>query len=102
VATGETYSIKEFLDIAFHRVNLEWQDYVEFDPRYLRPAEVELLIGDPSKAKNVLGWQPSISFEQLVMLMVEADLKALNLVPLNGHTAQPVLDQATIRQRAGV
>jgi len=102
VATGEAYSIKEFLDIAFRHVNLDWQDYVEFDSRYLRPAEVDLLIGDPTKVKQKLSWQPSVTFEQLVMLMVEADLKALNLVPLNGHTPQFVLDQATIRQRTGV
>ncbi len=79
IATGETYSIKEFLDIAFGHVNLNWQDYVAFDPRYLRPAEVDLLIGDPSKAKTKLGWQPSVDFEGLVKLMVNADLTALNL-----------------------
>ncbi len=79
IATGETYSIKEFLDIAFGHVNLNWQDYVAFDPRYLRPAEVELLIGDPSKAKAQLGWQPSVDFEGLVKLMVNADLTALDL-----------------------
>jgi GDPmannose 4,6-dehydratase len=55
VATGETHSIREFLDISFAYVNLNWQDYVEFDPRYLRPAEVDLLMGDPSKAKQKLG-----------------------------------------------
>ena len=97
IATGETHSIKEFLDLAFGYVNLDWQNYVEFDERYLRPAEVELLIGDPSKAKQKLGWEPSVSFEQLVQLMVEADLKALGLIPLNGSTAQPVTDPATIR-----
>lgn len=98
VATGETHSIREFLDIAFSYVNLNWQDYVEFDERYLRPAEVDLLIGDPAKAKQKLGWEPSVTFEQLVTLMVEADLKALGLVPLNGHTPQVIQDFATIRQ----
>jgi GDPmannose 4,6-dehydratase len=98
VATGETYSIREFLDIAFGYVNLDWRDYVEFDERYLRPAEVELLIGDPAKAKQKLGWNPSVSFEGLVQLMVEADLKALGLVPLNGHAVQQINDLATIRQ----
>ncbi|NEQ22564.1 MAG: GDP-mannose 4,6-dehydratase [Microcoleus sp. SIO2G3] len=98
IATGETYSIKEFLEIAFRHVNLNWQDYVEFDPRYLRPAEVDLLIGDPTKAKQQLGWEPSVTFRELVTLMVEADLKALGLVPLNGHQPQSVIDQATIRQ----
>ncbi|MGI0484403.1 GDP-mannose 4,6-dehydratase [Pantanalinema rosaneae CENA516] len=101
IATGETHSVQEFLDIAFGYVNLNWQEYVEFDDRYLRPAEVDLLIGDPSKAKQVLGWQPSVTFEQLVYLMVEADLKALGLVPLSGHIRQPVLDHATVRQSAG-
>ncbi|MFQ3627258.1 MAG: GDP-mannose 4,6-dehydratase [Cyanobacteriota bacterium] len=101
VATGETHEVREFLELAFGYVNLNWQDYVEFDERYLRPAEVDLLIGDPSKAKAKLGWQPSVSFEQLVYLMVEADLKALGLIPLNGNSAQPVLDHATIRQAAG-
>jgi GDPmannose 4,6-dehydratase len=86
------------LDLAFGYVNLNWQEYVEFDERYLRPAEVELLIGDPSKAKQKLGWEPSVSFPQLVQLMVEADLKALGLIPLNGHHMQPVSDQATVRQ----
>jgi GDPmannose 4,6-dehydratase len=90
--------VQEFLDLAFGYVNLNWQDYVEFDERYLRPAEVDLLIGDPTKAKQTLGWEPSVSFEQLVSLMVEADLKALGLVPLNGNRIQSVVDQATVRQ----
>ena len=97
VATGETHAISEFLDLAFSYVNLDWHDYVEFDSRYLRPAEVELLIGDPAKVKQKLGWEPSVTFEQLVYLMVEADLKALGLVPLNGHTIQSVSDNATVR-----
>lgn len=79
VATGETHSVREFLEIAFGYANLTWQDYVEFDQRYLRPAEVELLIGDPAKAKRQLGWEPSITFEELVALMVDADLQALGL-----------------------
>jgi GDPmannose 4,6-dehydratase len=75
---------------------------VEFDERYLRPAEVELLIGDPSKAKQKLGWEPSVSFPQLVQLMVEADLKALGLIPLNGSVAQVVTDRATLRQHSAL
>jgi len=102
VATGETHSIKEFLDIAFGYVNLDWHNYVEFDERYLRPAEVELLIGDPAKAKQKLGWEPSVTFEQLVFLMVEADLRAHGLVPLNGHMIQPVSDHATVRQETSL
>jgi GDPmannose 4,6-dehydratase len=84
VATGETYQIREFLDIAFSYVNLDWQDYVAFDSRYLRPTEVDLLIGDPSKTKQKLGWQPSVTFEELVKLMVNADLAALNLPAPDG------------------
>ncbi|HEY9863473.1 MAG TPA: GDP-mannose 4,6-dehydratase [Candidatus Obscuribacterales bacterium] len=77
VATNETHSIREFLDIAFGHVNLDWQNYVKFDERYLRPAEVDILIGDPTKAKEKLGWEPSVTFEELVKLMVDSDLKAL-------------------------
>ena len=77
IATNETHSIREFLDIAFNHLNLDWHDFVEFDPRYLRPAEVELLIGDSTKARQQLGWEPSVTFEQLVHLMVDADIEAL-------------------------
>lgn len=101
VATGETYSVREFLELAFGYVNLSWQDYVEFDERYLRPAEVDLLIGDPEKAKQKLDWEPSVTFEELVHLMVEADLKALGLIPLNGKEQRSVLDRATVRQGFG-
>jgi GDPmannose 4,6-dehydratase len=75
VATGETWTVRDFLSRAFGRVGLKWEDYVEFDPRYLRPSEVDLLIGDPSKAKQKLGWEPRTSFDQLVNLMVDADLE---------------------------
>ena len=95
VATGETYEIKQFLDIAFAHVNLDWHDYVAFDPRYLRPAEVDLLIGDPSKAKEKLGWQPSINFEELVKLMVNADLINLGLSTPDGSTED---DYARLRR----
>jgi len=101
ISTNETHSVKEFLDIAFGHVNLNWEDYVVFDERYLRPAEVDLLIGDSTKAREKLGWEPSVTFEELVHLMVEADLKALGLIPLNGHNAQQVLDRATVRSVAG-
>ncbi|MEG4281712.1 GDP-mannose 4,6-dehydratase [Microcoleus sp. A006_D1] len=77
IATNETHSIKEFLDLAFTYVNLDWQKYVEFDERYLRPAEVELLIGDSTKARKQLNWEPSVTFQELVHLMVDADTKAL-------------------------
>ncbi|MEM9903866.1 MAG: GDP-mannose 4,6-dehydratase [Cyanobacteria bacterium P01_D01_bin.44] len=98
VATGETYSIREFLDIAFKYVNLDWNDFVKFDARYLRPAEVELLIGDPTKAKQKLGWEPSVTFEGLVKLMVDADLEAIGQKPMNGNGQAEGLDIATIRK----
>ncbi len=101
IATGETYSIREFLDLAFGYVNLDWHDYVEFDERYLRPAEVELLIGDPSKAKQKLGWEPSVTFPELVGLMVEADLQRLGLTLPDGKGAKFAPDIATIRQEIG-
>ena len=74
IATGETHSVEEFLTEAFAQVNLDWHDYVELDPKYLRPAEVDLLIGDASKAKRILGWEPKVSFKELVRLMVDADV----------------------------
>jgi len=77
VATGETHSVREFVEAAFSHVGLDWHDYVEIDPRYFRPAEVEYLRGDPSKAKRQLGWEPKVSFHDLVRMMVEADLKEL-------------------------
>jgi GDPmannose 4,6-dehydratase len=101
IATGETYSVREFLDIAFGYVNLNWQDYVEFDERYLRPAEVELLIGDSTKARQQLGWQPSVTFEELVKLMVDADMQALGLTTPNNHSTTNNGDHATIRQVLG-
>ncbi len=98
IATGETYSIRQFLDIAFDYVNLDWNDYVKFDQRYLRPAEVDLLIGDPTKAKEKLGWQQSVTFEELVKLMVDADLAALGLAPKNGQAGAELMDNAYVRQ----
>jgi len=74
IATGETHSVEEFLDLAFGRLDLDWRQHVEVDPRYYRPAEVELLLGDASKAKRMLGWEPKVGFEELVQLMVEHDL----------------------------
>ncbi len=76
IATGETHSIREFLDEAFGYVGLNWNRYVEIDPRYFRPAEVDLLIGDATKAKQKLNWEPKVSFKELVKLMVDADLAA--------------------------
>jgi GDPmannose 4,6-dehydratase len=73
VATGQTHSVREFLELAFDRVKLDWKQYIEPDPRYLRPAEVDLLCGDASKARSVLGWEPKVSFQDLAAMMIEAD-----------------------------
>ncbi len=77
IATGETHSVQEFLEAAFRYVDLDWRDYVKQDERYMRPAEVDLLIGDPSKARSKLGWEPRTSFEDLVKIMVDADMEKL-------------------------
>lgn len=74
IATGETHSVQEFVEASFSSVGLDWEKYVEIDPKYYRPAEVDLLIGDASKAKAQLGWEPTITFKGLVDLMVEADM----------------------------
>lgn len=77
IATGETHSVEEFLEEAFGYVDLDWHDYVVQDPRFMRPAEVDLLVGDPSKAGRDLGWEPSVTFAELVKMMVDADIKLL-------------------------
>ncbi len=76
IATGETHSVREFLEEAFSYAGMDWKDYVEIDPKYCRPAEVNLLVGDASKAKQKLGWEPKIKFKDLVRLMVDADMLA--------------------------
>jgi GDPmannose 4,6-dehydratase len=76
IATGETWSVRDFLDRAFGMVGLNWEDHVEIDPRYFRPTEVDLLVGDPTKAKENLGWIPRTSFDELVQIMVRADIAA--------------------------
>jgi GDPmannose 4,6-dehydratase len=77
IATNETHSVREFLEEAFGHAGLDWQKYVEIDPNYYRPAEVDLLIGDYSKARKMLGWEPKTKFKDLVRIMVDADLKLL-------------------------
>jgi len=77
IATGENHSVEEFCEAAFARADLDWREYVEIDHRYYRPAEVDILIGDSSKAKKLLGWEPRTKFEDLVRLMVDADVKML-------------------------
>ena len=73
IATGETHSVREFLDESFGMLDLDWKEYVEKDERYYRPAEVDLLLGDATKAREQLGWEPEVNFKQLVKLMVEHD-----------------------------
>ncbi len=77
VATGETHSVEQFLDVAFEHLDLDWREYVVQDGRFMRPAEVDLLVGDAGKAGDVLGWEPSVSFTELVKMMVDADLVML-------------------------
>lgn len=77
ISTGVAHSVEELVDVAFQHVGLNWRDYVVTDPRFVRPAEVDLLIGDYSKAKNELGWEPEVSFENLVKMMVDADIERL-------------------------
>lgn len=74
IATGETHSVQEFLELAFGHVDLDWREYVAQDPRYMRPAEVDLLVGDASEAGRDLGWEPAVTFPELVRMMVDADL----------------------------
>jgi len=75
IATGQTHSVQRLVEVAFDRVGLNWKDHVEIDPALIRPAEVDQLLGNPAKAKKILGWEPEVSFEQLVEMMVDADIK---------------------------
>ena len=77
VATGETHTVERLVEVAFSHVGLNWKDHVTLDERFVRPAEVDLLIGDPAKAKAKLGWEPKVGFEQLVQMMVDSDLERL-------------------------
>ena len=79
VATGETHTVREFLDVAFGHLGLDWHRHVKIDPRYYRPTEVDLLIGDPAKARRQLGWKPTVKFHELAIMMVEADVEAERL-----------------------
>jgi len=81
IATGETHSVQELCEIAFARAGLNWQDHVTLDPKLVRPAEVDMLQGDASKAKRVLGWQPKVNFQQLIEMMVDADIARHGLRP---------------------
>ena len=75
IATGENHSVKEFLDEVFGYLDMDWNEYIEIDPRYFRPTEVDVLLGDPTKAKKLLGWEPKVSFKELAKMMVNEDMK---------------------------
>ncbi|HEU4884660.1 MAG TPA: GDP-mannose 4,6-dehydratase [Longimicrobium sp.] len=81
VATGETHTVQKLVETAFAAVDLDWRPYVKQDPRFMRPAEVDLLVGDPTRAKTELGWEPEVDFDQLVRMMVDADLERLRGTP---------------------
>lgn len=97
IATGETHTVRELLDLAFEYLDLDWQKYVKIDPRYFRPTEVDLLIGDASKAQKKLGWEPQVSFRELISMMVKADL-AVERQKLEGTMGQG-LTQRTPKTR---
>jgi GDPmannose 4,6-dehydratase len=78
LASGEAHSVREFAEAAFSHVDLDWKEFVRHDPRYERPAEVDLLMGDASKAKKVLNWEPKVRFHELVRVMVDADMELLS------------------------
>ncbi len=84
IATGETHSVREFLEETFNYLDLDWRDHVEIDPKYFRPTEVDSLAGDSSKAHKKLGWKPRVRFKELVKLMVDADMEKEEL-KLNGY-----------------
>ncbi|MCL4693002.1 MAG: GDP-mannose 4,6-dehydratase, partial [Candidatus Hydrogenedentes bacterium] len=75
IATGETHTVREFLDVVFSHLDMDYKKYVEIDPRYFRPTEVDVLVGDASKARKELGWEPKVTFEELARLMTDADLR---------------------------
>ncbi|GAB4570414.1 MAG: GDP-mannose 4,6-dehydratase [Anaerolineae bacterium] len=87
IATGETHSVKELVETAFEHVGLDWREHVEQDPRFMRPAEVDLLVGDASKAQEKLGWEPQVRFKGLVQMMVDADIEFLQSQQRNRSTA---------------
>jgi GDPmannose 4,6-dehydratase len=93
VSTGETHSVQEFAEEAFGYLNLDWREYVVQDPKFYRPAEVDMLVGDPGKAGRQLGWEPTVDFATLIRLMVDADMEALqrpdaDYVSLSGESSR--------------
>ena len=87
IGIGETHTVRELVQLAFEHVGLDWQKYVETDPALVRPAEVDLLVADPSKANSVLEWTPGVNFPDLVRMMVDADIKALSRIIAMGTSA---------------
>ena len=85
LATNETHTVREFCEAAFGHVDLDWKEFVKHDPRYERPAEVDLLIGNAAKAKKILGWEPKTRFDELVRLMVDADVELLEHRTVREH-----------------
>jgi GDPmannose 4,6-dehydratase len=101
IATGETHTVREFVEEAFNLLGLDWQKHVKIDPRYIRPTEVDLLLGDYSKARKALGWKPKVSFKELVRIMVEADLElAKREAHMNNYKGQ-VKAEAEVEVKAG-
>ncbi|MCX7681426.1 MAG: GDP-mannose 4,6-dehydratase [Anaerolineae bacterium] len=94
IATGETHSVREMCEVAFGHVGLDYRDYVVCDERFFRPAEVDLLVGDASKARRKLGWEPRVSFEELLCMMVDADLRAIE----QGERFPDVTEMTTLRR----
>src|SRR5438046_146514 len=88
LATGETHSVREFVEAAFSHVDLDWKEFVKHDSRYERPAEVDLLVGDASKAKKILDWEPKVRFNELVQIMINADMKLLSRETPRKHLGQ--------------
>jgi GDPmannose 4,6-dehydratase len=85
LATGETHTVREFVEAAFAHADLDWKQFVKHDPRYERPAEVDVLLGDASKAKKVLGWEPKVRFQELVRIMVDADIDLFSRNTVRKH-----------------
>jgi GDPmannose 4,6-dehydratase len=100
VATGETHSVREFVERAFGHAGLDWEPHVEIDPRYYRPTEVDVLLGDATKARERLGWEPTVRFEELVRIMVDADIAALD-DQLSGRVAPYSHQEPALRARPG-
>ena len=87
LGTGETHSVQEYVEKAFAYAGLDWTDSVKIDPKYFRPTEVEVLVSDPTKAKQKLNWNPKVRFNDLVKVMVDADMRAMGLEPIGDGDA---------------